>query len=192
MELPDVVSLASHAAHSSAGMSGLAYVASGDEEDKASLSLLTCGADGALSSRPMGDADAALPDATSISTGTSLTPLTCLAASRGVFAVGDESNYVRVRLHLERERESQRKEAGERESLTRSILIRATPERRSSPSSRPRTFETLRLSSKLSTALLPPLVRIRRRRHPLRAPAALSGLLPGRLHPRRGRGRRGH
>ena len=108
MELPDVVSLASHAAHSSAGMSGLAYVASGDEEDKASLSLLTCGADGALSSRPMGDADAALPDATSISTGTSLTPLTCLAASRGVFAVGDESNYVRVRLHLEREIESQK------------------------------------------------------------------------------------
>ena len=102
MQLPDAVSLASHAAHSAPGMSGLAYVTS--DEDKA-VSLLTCGADGALSSRPIGDADAALADATSISTGTAITPLTCLAASSGVFAVGDESNYVRVRSHGEKEKE---------------------------------------------------------------------------------------
>lgn len=110
--LPDAVSLASHAAHSAPGMSGLAYVASGEGEDKAAVSLLTCGADGALSSRPMGenaDADAALADATSISTGTAVTPLTCLAATSGVFAVGDESNYVRVSLRGERWRKSGRR-----------------------------------------------------------------------------------
>ena len=116
MELPDAVALAPHAAHSAAGMSGLAYVVSpsseGEGDDKAVL--LTCGADGVLSSRPMADnsdansasaASAPLPDATSIPTGASLTPLTCLAASRGVIAVGDESNYVRVRTG-ERERKT--------------------------------------------------------------------------------------
>ena len=112
MQLPDAVSLASHAVHSAPGLGGLAYgVSSG--ENKGQLSLLTCGADGALSSRPVGGdadaadahADAALADATSISTGTALTPLTCLAASRGVFAVGDENNYVRVSLHRGREME---------------------------------------------------------------------------------------
>ena len=103
--LPDAVSLASHAAHSAPGMSGLAYVASSGEEN--TVSLLTCGADGALSSRPIGET--ALADATSISTGTAITPLTCLAASSGVFAVGDESNYVRVRLRGERWRKSGRR-----------------------------------------------------------------------------------
>lgn len=102
MELPDAVSLVPHAAHSAVGMSGLAFIASSSEEGKKALSLLTCGADGALSSRKIdadANADAApLPDATSIPTGASLTPLTCLAASRGVFAVSDESNYVKVRL----------------------------------------------------------------------------------------------
>ena len=116
MELPDAVSLASHAAHADAGMCGLAYVSSGEGEGKA-LSLLTCGADGALSSRPVRDDADALLDATSISTGTSLTPLTCLAASRGVFAVGDENNYVRVRdcSRRERERERERKQEKERD-----------------------------------------------------------------------------
>ena len=111
MELPNAVSLAPQEAHSSPGMGGLAYVASigeGEGDNKAaSFSLLTCGADGALSSRPICDAsadDAPLADATSISTGASLSALTCLAASCGVFAVGDESNYVRVRLEREKGR----------------------------------------------------------------------------------------
>jgi len=104
MSLPDaaVALLAPHAAHSVPGMSSLAYVASSSGEEEKALSLLTCGADGALSSRKIDDANAAaaaaaLSDSTSVSTGASPTPLTCLAASRGVFAVGDESNYVRVR-----------------------------------------------------------------------------------------------
>ena len=118
MELPDAVSLASHAAHADAGMCGLAYVSSGEGEGKAkALSLLTCGADGALSSRPVRDDADALLNATSISTGTSLTPLTCLAASRGVFAVGDENNYVRVRDCSRRERERENGSRRKRETF---------------------------------------------------------------------------
>lgn len=100
--LPEVVTLVSKPAHSVPGMAGLAYVAAAPEgdEQQQQLRLLTCGADGVLSSRPAaskkagsGDVDA---EATSISTGAGHTPLTCLAAADGVFAVGDESNYVRV------------------------------------------------------------------------------------------------
>lgn len=98
-ELPEAVTLVSKPAHSSPGMAGLAYVvgAGGGEGSEQRLRLLTCGADGVLSSRPASsNADADGADATSISTGAGHTPLTCLAAAEGVFAVGDENNYVRV------------------------------------------------------------------------------------------------